>query len=287
MVVPSSNETPIAVVGAGVIGLTTAIELLRKGFSDVTVIADKWCPDTTSDISCAWWFPAVEGFTNPVPLYKKYALRTLEILYRMAEENDSLNDNGVRIRSGRRFFENPFPVPWFKEAVKNYKLLDKKELLGNCAGGMFLSSAFADMSVFMPWLMSEFESLGGKKRTMKLTKIADAKCFGKVVFNCTGLGARFLEDVNDKAVYPLRGQIVLVHNPSIQEFIGADVHNTRAYVLPRTGGYVVCGGTSDANCFDTTPDMQTAKGILRYIYIVCVCVCLLCSFTFLTLLSFQ
>jgi glycine/D-amino acid oxidase-like deaminating enzyme len=40
---------PVAVVGAGVIGLSCALRLLRAGFKDVTVIADKWTPNTTSD----------------------------------------------------------------------------------------------------------------------------------------------------------------------------------------------------------------------------------------------
>ena len=36
------------VVGAGAVGLSTAIELLENGF-DVHVIAEKMSPDTTSD----------------------------------------------------------------------------------------------------------------------------------------------------------------------------------------------------------------------------------------------
>lgn len=45
---------PVAVVGAGVVGLASALQLLRAGF-DVTVIAEAWSPDTTSDGAGALW----------------------------------------------------------------------------------------------------------------------------------------------------------------------------------------------------------------------------------------
>ena len=46
-----SRKLKVAVVGAGVIGLSAALHLTERfpGLLDVTVIADRFTPDTTSD----------------------------------------------------------------------------------------------------------------------------------------------------------------------------------------------------------------------------------------------
>ena len=46
----------IAIIGAGVNGLSTGIRLLQSGFN-VDIFADKISPNTTSDIAAAIWLP--------------------------------------------------------------------------------------------------------------------------------------------------------------------------------------------------------------------------------------
>lgn len=53
--------TSVVVVGAGVIGLSTALHLLERfapGTLDLTVVSDKFSPDTTSNKAGALIFPA-------------------------------------------------------------------------------------------------------------------------------------------------------------------------------------------------------------------------------------
>lgn len=54
-----SKQVKIAVIGCGVIGLTTAIEIHRKfgHQAKVVIIADKFTPNTTSDIAAGLWEP--------------------------------------------------------------------------------------------------------------------------------------------------------------------------------------------------------------------------------------
>jgi D-amino-acid oxidase len=46
----------VAVIGAGVNGLTSGLELLRAGF-EVTVFAAQISPNTTSNVAAAIWMP--------------------------------------------------------------------------------------------------------------------------------------------------------------------------------------------------------------------------------------
>lgn len=54
----------VAVIGAGVIGLSTALRILQK-FPDVemTIFADKFTPDTTGDGAAGFWEPSKIGDT--------------------------------------------------------------------------------------------------------------------------------------------------------------------------------------------------------------------------------
>jgi hypothetical protein len=77
--------------------------------------------------------------------------------------------------------------------------------------------------VYLKWLQSKFENLGGKlvqRAISHIDQVADLVDKGQFsVINCTGLGARFLGGVHDGAVYPTRGQTVVVNAPHIKKTI--------------------------------------------------------------------
>ena len=59
------SKPKICVVGAGVIGLSSAIQILEKYPNvDLTVVAEKFSPNTTSDGSAGYWEPYLVGDTS-------------------------------------------------------------------------------------------------------------------------------------------------------------------------------------------------------------------------------
>lgn len=84
------------------------------------------------------------------------------------------------------------------------------------------------------------------------------------VINCTGLGATGL--CNDTAMYPIRGQTLLVRitpAPPCQHIL---LHDTKpvTYVVPRTGtDLYLLGGTNDANSSDPEPTPSITASILE------------------------
>jgi D-amino-acid oxidase len=79
--------------------------------------------------------------------------------------------------------------------------------------------------VYLKWLQSKFEVLGGKivrqdiSHIDQVVDLIDKNIDQFAVINCTGLGARFLGGVQDSAVYPTRGQTVIVKAPHIKKTI--------------------------------------------------------------------
>lgn len=53
-----NTQTPILVIGAGVIGLSSAYHLMKdRGFERVLCVSDQFSPRTTSDGAGAIWEP--------------------------------------------------------------------------------------------------------------------------------------------------------------------------------------------------------------------------------------
>lgn len=85
-----------------------------------------------------------------------------------------------------------------------------------------------------------------------------ASCF----VNATGLGARKL--CGDEAIYPIRGQTVLVKGEA-RSTITRVGDGYRAYCIPRPGsGTTILGGTKEEGVWDETPDAQVTEQILQH-----------------------
>nr|XP_034491437.1 D-aspartate oxidase [Marmota flaviventris] len=89
----------IAVVGAGVIGLSTAvcISKLVPGCS-ITIISDKFTPDTTSDVAAGMLIPHIYPDT-PIHTLKRWFKDTFDHLYAIACSAEAA-DAGVHLVSG-------------------------------------------------------------------------------------------------------------------------------------------------------------------------------------------
>ena len=82
-----------------------------------------------------------------------------------------------------------------------------------------------------------------------------------MVVNCTGLGAREL--VPDPGVRPVRGQLVVVENPGVDEWFAeaGPASSATTYFFPQPGRLVL-GGTAEADDARTEPDPRTAEEIV-------------------------
>lgn len=241
------------VVGAGVVGLTTAIRLAERGHL-VRIVARERTPHTTSDVAAAVYFPFR---ASPAHRVLPWARATYHVLAEQARDP----------RTGIVFMDIVEPVvhagdaPWWRGIGGSHRAARAEELPPGAACGWVMRGPVIEMPRYMRWLESRCEALGVAFEERALASLDEALRGADVVVNCTGLGARLL--VGDALVHPVRGQVVRVRNPGLaRATLDESTPRALSYTIPRSDG-VVCGGTADKDADDLAYDMATETEILR------------------------
>lgn len=101
-----------------------------------------------------------------------------------------------------------------------------------------------DPPVYLPYLLSRFLAQGGSLVRSSLQHISQVLEGALTPFRpdalvvCVGIGARFLGGVEDKDVYPIRGQTVLIRAPWVKFDRGFYQKDEATYIIPRRSGDV-------------------------------------------------
>jgi D-amino-acid oxidase len=242
----------VLVIGAGVIGLSVAVRLREAG-----VAADVWAagtsPDTTSDVAAALWYPYR---ALPEALVTEWSARTYGALLRLVDVPAA----GVVLRDGTELFVEPVEDPWWRDAVPGFRRARGAELRPGYRDGYRFVAPVVEMPTYLPWLTERLTSLGGTVTRRRVDSLDEPLAAADVVVNCAGLGAREL--VPDPVVVPVRGQVVLVAQMGLAEWV-VDERGPRGmtYVVPRSADIVV-GGTADVGREDIESDPLEAERVL-------------------------
>ncbi|MEU9878656.1 NAD(P)/FAD-dependent oxidoreductase [Streptomyces phaeochromogenes] len=243
----------VIVVGSGVIGLTTAVVLAESG-RRVRVWTREPAEGTTSAVAGALWWPySVE----PLELARAWALESLSVYEELAARPD---ETGVRMVEGvlgeSRLDEQG---PWAAARLPGLRASTPEEYAGT---GLWARLPLIDMPVQLRWLRERFLRACGTVEVRDVTDLAEAEAEAPVVVNCTGLGAREL--VADPAVRPVRGQLVIVENPGVRNWLVSTdaVAGTTTYLFPQPDRLVL-GGTTEEDEWSLTPDPAVAAQIVE------------------------
>ena len=222
------------VVGAGVSGLSCAVKLLEAGH-EVVVISDRFSPDTVSDIAAAIWYPFL---TAPADRADGWGIATYAELERLSEREPQ---SGVRMRDGREYLRQTVGPPGWSEDIAAFRILDDSEIPEGYVFGWQFRAPVIEMQLYMPWLRSRVEALGGSFVQSFVGDLSEVS--GEVVVNCVGLGAREL--CGDEEVRPARGQVIFIdQDPGIGHF--DQQPETLTYTIPRSD-VTVLGGTAQVD----------------------------------------
>jgi glycine/D-amino acid oxidase-like deaminating enzyme len=258
-----------AVLGCGVVGLTSARELQRRGF-DVTIYTAAVPPDgtVTSNWSLAGFTPTsgLSVAASRTPEWTAQFQQAVEIAYRRLQLL-------VGPHYGISWIVSYSPTDDERLGSGTNTLLPPSVQTGSVVYGPGehpFPSRFAietpgmriEPSIYLDALLRDFTIFGGRIVVRRFESVAEiAALTESIVINCTGLGAKAL--FKDPDLIPLKGQLtVLVAQPEIQYGTngGATVRTPEPglgiHMMPRSDG-IVLGGTSERDVW--TMDVNEAE----------------------------
>ena len=254
-----------AVLGCGVIGLTTARLIQRRllgAGSSVTIYAKNLPPETTSNVAGGFWSPTSVYNQQKITTSFANQFHSACVISNRAFQTLVGAEYGVRwmdtfeLLSGPAALElEPAGGAQLYPDIKIHK--DAKRYFGVDYVREY-KTMLIDPHLYLGSLLRDFQLAGGKvvvrefKSRDEISNLTE-----QVVFNCTGLGARDLFD--DRNLRPVRGQLeVLLPQPEIDYIYLGDT----SYMFPRRDG-IILGGTWDHNRWDLEPDPEQTVGILE------------------------
>jgi glycine/D-amino acid oxidase-like deaminating enzyme len=247
----------VAVLGGGVVGLTTAVVLSERGYG-VTVVAEHTGCQTTSGVAGALWLPTGIDFPK-----KKAERAKLNDALRRSAKRFGMLDRGLWGLEELPVYE-PAETPEQPELFESGVLGLPRQLTkaepkpGSIKEGRLFRTNFIHTPRFLRMLVETCENKGVGFESKRIASQADARAAeGDAVINCLGLGSA--EVFGDTKLFPARG--VLVHLEP--QDLGYAVHAGYRYMFPREDALVL-GGSFEAGESDTASTATKAHDILAY-----------------------
>lgn len=245
----------ILIIGCGVIGLTTGIRLLEKGYG-VRILAHALPPDITSNIAAAYWYPYKVAPEDKVLHWASFS-------YEKFIELSGDQETGVSVTRLIKLFDRPREAPYWKDIVHNFRQGKRDDLFDGYVDAHISDVPLIETPVYMNYLLNRFRLAGGKigKLEKKLASLDELDFNEDIVVNCTGLGS--MELFNDRNMYPIRGQLVRTTNPGLRDILSDEEGPLGlSYIVPRSNDCIL-GGTAQENDWNLEIDHKTSEDILR------------------------
>ncbi|CAF3895781.1 unnamed protein product [Adineta steineri] len=267
----------VTIIGAGIIGLTTACTLLKEYSTNdnlqLTIISETFTPDTTADISAGLWeIYGIEnideqtlrraGYTYNIFLSEYFSTKAARagimkipayILHGYNNQNSDEIDHTTLVK------------PAQAELVRHFRWLDKHEISIfdhlKPTSGFVMSTITVEVKKYLLELQ-RFLSQNNRVKIIKkkIHSLNELKNTADVIINCSGIASKYL--VGDETVRPARGQIIRVHAPWIKSVYVFDTDEGMGYIIPQADS-VVLGGTFQLNDWNTNIDENDTQKILR------------------------
>ena len=268
---------PVVLVGAGVIGLSTA-NRLQDAFPNrqICIVASETPTTRTPSASYAsMWAGAhyrpVPAASTQLQAETEIAWKTNEVMKGIAKKNP---ESGVQVMVGVEYLEKP---PEENLVLKtgsaiagpndDFRVLDESELPEGVKWGCEYKSYCVNVPMYCLWLLKSFQSRGGMIIQRELTSAVDAFAVAeekglkgvKTVVNCSGHNFGL-----DHKMQVFRGQTVLVKNEYDRTVTRQMADGTWATLIPRPrGGGTIVGVSKEVGDMKKEPRSETTRLLLN------------------------
>jgi glycine/D-amino acid oxidase-like deaminating enzyme len=249
-----ARDTEVAVLGSGVVGLSTALVLQERGLR-VRVYARDFPPHTTSDVAGAEWSPDIVE-RGATPELRRRFDRMLTLSWRRYQS-----------LVGARWGVSPRPiyeaegVPSGLDELPDGLLRPPRRQralpFAPARAARVYQTLLIEAPIFLATLVEEVKRAGGRLEPRTFTSPRDLRELREpAIANCLGLGAGAL--FADQDVVPIRGQLVHLRPQPLAYLLD---HPT-GYMVPRTDALVL-GGSFEEGVADARTDPATCARILE------------------------
>lgn len=241
----------MAIVGAGVSGLTCAVLFAEDGF-ETAVFAEEIGEQTNSAAAAAMWYPYDVGpGTEVVP----WALISYGRFLELARDPRT----GVSLTELRTFtrLDTIAPPDWAKPF--GTRPLAPNEIPAAFTGGFSIRVPLIETGKYLNYLASRLAKAGSAVTgTTRLRVLDEVERDFDLVVDCAGIGAGEL--VPDSEMEPHRGQVAIVRKLDLPYAVVCD-DPPLMYAIPRSEDCVF-GGTNDVSD-NRQPDPAATASIIR------------------------
>ncbi|KAJ7057803.1 D-amino-acid oxidase [Mycena amicta] len=261
----------------GVVGLTTALRVQEQGGYQVTIVAEIFPSDPKSIKYTSHWAGAHHvSLAGSDVRQQKMDQETFKIMWELSAPGGPAEGCFLRIQE-REYFAEPIAHPEVLSVMPEFAKIPTNELPSDCVEGISFNTLTIDSPIYLNYLMSRFLAAGGSIVRGTVQHIAQVVEGGAAVFSrrtslaapaavivCVGLEARTLGGVEDKDMYPIRGQTVLLRAPWVK--FGRAISSKSGlwtYIIPRRSGDIVVGGIKVDNDWYPIPRPETTLDILK------------------------
>lgn len=237
----------IAIIGAGVSGLTCGVLLAERGHTAI-ILADEIGQATTSAVAGAIWYPYD---AEPATAVIAWALETYEVLARLSRDPAS-GVSMLELRTFARAGRIEIPAWALELGARRLVLPDQARsgltnhsgMAANFASGFALIVPLTDSTIYLEYLSRRFSAAGGVVRgRTHLENLEQVPADFDLIINCAGIGARDL--VGDTDLEPHRGQVAIIPKIDMPYAVVCD-DAPLMYAIPRSNDCLF-GGTNDVS----------------------------------------
>ncbi|KAI0060748.1 D-aspartate oxidase [Artomyces pyxidatus] len=276
---PTQDKT-VVVLGAGVVGLTTALKIQEKGGYQVTILAETFPTDPKTIKYTSQWAGAHHVMAAAADDFRQQKIEkeTFDVMWKLSTPGGEAEGCFLRVPQTEYYLvkqAQPDLLSFYPD-FQHLPTENFKDIPG-VLSSVSLTTVNINTPVYLPYLLSRFLSRGGSIVRASVQHLDQVLEGGVQVFTgsrnggqvdavvvCAGLGARTLGGVEDKAMHPVRGQTVLLHAPWVtfgRSLVGET--GSQTYIIPRRGGNVIVGGTRLVDDWYPAPRPETTIDILQ------------------------
>ncbi|MGB3585144.1 MAG: FAD-dependent oxidoreductase [Tunicatimonas sp.] len=264
MVLPPSSARKVAVIGCGVIGLTTARALQRRGY-EVTIYTREMAPDITSSKATGTWSPAhrlIDSNKVNDNFFQQFkqmhqtsflSFQNLLGLGNLVVWTDSYDVRQEAASPPHGDLPTNEKYSFMQVLPKPKRLADKEHPFRAPVVYRRTSMVF-NIPSLLKLYTDDFLRFGGTVKVQEFKRLEDLDALPETcIVNCTGIGAKRLTD--DPHLMPIAGQLAFVIP---QQEVNYRIATRGAYTINRKDGIVV-GGTHKMGSWETTPSREDTE----------------------------